>query len=83
MFPVFFYILVLGDLDSNFLYYGQPFWGDGVTGICIFTMAVNHFGGMGDLKLHICDSGQLLNVKWLTGIIFFPKQVILVNKIVD
>lgn len=25
MFPVFFYILVLGDLDSNFLYYGQPF----------------------------------------------------------
>jgi len=25
LFPVFFYILVLGDLDSNFLYYGQPF----------------------------------------------------------
>lgn len=24
---MFFYILVLGDLDSNFLYYGQPFWG--------------------------------------------------------
>ena len=39
--------------------------------------------GCGDLELHICDSGQLLNVKWLTGIIFFPKQVILVNKIVD
>nr|DAM77506.1 MAG TPA: hypothetical protein [Caudoviricetes sp.] len=33
--------------------------------------------------MHICDSSQLLNVKWLTGIIFFPKQVILVNKIVD
>ena len=33
MFPVFFYILVLGDLDSNFLYYGQPFWMDVVTGI--------------------------------------------------
>ena len=33
LFPVFFYILVLGDLDSNFLYYGQPFWMDGVTGI--------------------------------------------------
>ncbi len=27
LFPVFFYILVLGDLDSNFLYYGQPFFG--------------------------------------------------------
>ena len=39
--------------------------------------------GWGDLDLYICDSGQLLNVKWLTGIIFFPKQVILVNKIVD
>ena len=38
---MFFYILVLGDLDSNFLYYGQPFWMDGVTGICIFAMAVN------------------------------------------
>lgn len=24
LFPMFFYILVLGDLDSNFLYYGQP-----------------------------------------------------------
>ena len=33
MFPVFFYILVLDDLDSNFLYYGQPSWVDGVTGI--------------------------------------------------
>ena len=30
---MFFYILVLGDLDSNFLYYGQPFWMDVVTGI--------------------------------------------------
>lgn len=29
---MFFYILVLGDLDSNFLYYGQPFWG-GVGGL--------------------------------------------------
>ena len=37
MFPVFFYILVLGDLDSNFLYYGQPFlggWGDWNLSIC-------------------------------------------------
>ena len=32
LFPMFFYILVLGDLDSNFLYYGQPFWG-GVGGL--------------------------------------------------
>lgn len=63
---MFFYILVLGDLDSNFLYYGQPFW-----------------GGVGGLNLCICDGGQLLSAKWLTGIIFFPKQVILVNKIVD
>ena len=39
--------------------------------------------GWGDWNLHICDGGQLLSAKWLTGIIFFPKQVILVNKIVD
>ena len=32
--------------DSNFLYYGQPFWMDGVTGICIFAIAVNRFGWM-------------------------------------
>lgn len=36
MFPVFFYILVLGDLDSNFLYYGQPFLGGvGDLNLCI------------------------------------------------
>ena len=33
---MFFYILVLGDLDSNFLYYGQPFWGGvGDLNLCI------------------------------------------------
>ena len=81
---MFFYILVLGDLDSNFLYYGQPFWGgSGWLKFVYLRWRSTILDGWGDWNLHICDSGQLLNVKWLTGIIFFPKQVILVNKIVD
>lgn len=56
-------------------------WGDWNLHICDGGSTI--LDRMGDLDLYICDSGQLLNVKWLTGIIFFPKQVILVNKIVD